>query len=108
MPQIIDLALKTVVTPSGLTEVMAHGGDVSGVVKKIVSKQAGKLGGLGALTGGGGSDSGGGGLLGGLLGGDNKKGIGGLLGGLLSNKKVREAVGDKLGDADGWQEKIRS
>ena len=100
MPQIIDLALKSVVTPRGLTEVMAHGGDVSGAVKKIVSNQIGKMGGLGALTGGGGGSDDGGGLLGGLLGGgENKKGIGGLLGGLLGNKKVREYAGDKLGGA---------
>jgi hypothetical protein len=100
MPQIIDLALKTVVTPKGLAEVMAHGGDVSSTVSRIVSKQLGKLGGLGALTSGGeGSDSGGG-LLGGLLGG-GKKGGGGLLGGLLGNKQVRELAGDKLGKVMG-------
>jgi len=101
MPQIIDMAMKTVVTPKGLTEVMAHGGDVSSAVKKIVSKQMGKMGGLGALTGGGGKSGGGGGLLGGLLGGGDKKGIGGMLGGLLGNKKVREFAGDKMGKAMG-------
>jgi len=97
MPQIIDMAMKTVVTPRGLTQVMAHGGDVSSAVKKIVSKQVGKMGGLGALTGGGG----GGGLLGGLPGGDAKKGIGGMLGGLLGNKKVRDFAGDKIGNVMG-------
>ncbi len=101
MPQIIDMAMKTVVTPKGLTEVMAHGGDVSSAVTKIVSKQMGKMGGLGALTGGGGKSGGGGGLLGGLLGGGDKKGIGGMLGGLLGNKKVREFAGDKMGKAMG-------
>ena len=101
MPQIVDLALKNVVTPRGLTEVMAHGGDVSGAVKKIVSRQIGKMGGLGALTraaGHGGGSSGGGGLLGGLLGGgDAAKGVGGLLGGLVGSKKVREMAGSQLG-----------
>ncbi|MCF6200032.1 MAG: DUF2939 domain-containing protein [Hyphomicrobiaceae bacterium] len=101
MPQIIDMAMKTVVTPKGLSQVMAHGGDVSSAVKKIVSKQVGKLGGLGALTGGGSGNSGGGGLLGGLLGGDSQKGIGGMLGGLLGNKKVRELAGDKIGGVMG-------
>ncbi len=95
MPQIIDAALKAVVTPKGLAQVMAHGGDVSSAVSEIVSKQAGKLGGLGALAGGG--DSGGGGMLGKLLGGGDKGGSGGILGGLLGNKKVREMAGDKLG-----------
>ena len=98
MPQIVDAAMKTIVTPKGLAQVMAHGGDVSSAVSEIVSKQAGKLGGLGALAGGGDGGSGGGGLLGGLLGGgDNKSGAGGILGGLLGNKKVREMAGDKLG-----------
>ncbi len=109
MPQIIDMAMKTVVTPKGLTEVMAHGGDVSSAVKKIVSKQMGKMGGLGALTGGdGGTSGGGGGLLGGLLGGGDKKGIGGMLGGLLGNKKVREIAGDKMGKAMGGMGKSGS
>ncbi len=96
MPQIIDAALKAVVTPAGLAQVMAHGGDVSSAVSEIVSKQAGKLGGLGALAGGGNS-GGGGGLLGGLLGGNSDSGAGGLLGGLLGNKKVREMAGEKIG-----------
>ena len=109
MPQIIDLALKTVVTPKGLTEVMAHGGDVSATVKKIVSSQMGKLGGLGALTGGGGHSGGGGDLLGGLMGGgDAKKGVGGLLGGLLGNKKVREMAGDQIGKVMGGMRKSDS
>lgn len=98
MPQIIDMAMKTVVTPKGLAQVMANGGDVSRTVSNIVSKQIGKLGGLGALTsGGGGGSNSGGGLLGGLLGGGEKKGLGGLLGGLLQNEKVREVAGDQLG-----------
>ena len=106
MPQIIDAALKSIVTPQGLAQVMAHGGDVSSAVSEIVSKQAGKLGGLGALTGGGGNSGGGGGILGGLLGGgDGKSGGGGLLGGLLGNKKVRELAGDKLGGALGGMKK---
>ena len=105
MPQIVEAALKAVVTPQGLAQVMAHGGDVSSAVKKIVSKQAGKLGGLAALTGGGDSSGGGGGLLGGLLGGGDKDGGGGLLGGLLGNKQVRELAGDKLGGAIGGLKK---
>jgi len=113
MPQIIDMALKNIVTPSGLAQVMAHGGDVSSAVSSVVSKQMGKLGGLGALTGGGGGDgksAGGGigGLIGGLLGGggsDAKKGVGGLLGGLLGNKKVREIAGDKIGKVMGGMKK---
>ncbi len=108
MPQIVDMAMKTVVTPKGLAQVMAQGGDVSGSVAKIVSSQIGKLGGLGALTGGGSeTGSGGGGLLGGLLGGngDAKKGAGGLLGGLLGNKKVREMAGEKLGGLVGGGKK---
>ncbi len=102
MPQIIDMAMKTIVTPKGLVQVMAHGGDVSSVVNSIVSKQ---MGGLGALTGGGGANANGGGLLGGLLGGGDKKG--GLLGGLLGNDKVRELAGDKLGDAVGGMRKSK-
>ncbi|MCP4932625.1 MAG: DUF2939 domain-containing protein [bacterium] len=93
MPQIIDAALKAVVTPKGLVQVMAHGGDVSSAVSEIVSKQAGTIEGLGALAGG--DDSGG--VLGKLLGGGDKGGVGGILGGLLGNKKVREAAGDKVG-----------
>jgi hypothetical protein len=109
MPQIVDMALKNIVTPSGLAQVMAQGGDVSSAVSSVVSKQIGKLGGLGALTGGGsssGGSSGGGlgGLVGGLLGGkggDAAKGAGGLLGGLLGNKKVREMAGEGLGKLGG-------
>ncbi len=106
MPQIVDMAMKAIVTPKGLAQVMAHGGDVSSAVSSVVSKQMGKLGGLGALTGGG-SDAGGGGggLLGGLLGGGDKKGVGGVLGGLLGNEKVREMAGDKIGGVLGGSKK---
>jgi hypothetical protein len=92
-PQITDLALKNIVTPKGLIEIMKHGGDVSKVVSDLVKKHAG---GLGALSGNG--DGGGlGGLIGGLLGDDKDKGgLGGLLGNLAKNEDVRKAAGGAL------------
>jgi Protein of unknown function (DUF2939) len=105
MPQIIDLAMNVVVTPKGLAELMAHGGDVSKVVENIVSKQMGKLGGLEALTDGGSDSGGGGGLLGQLLSGDQKKEVGGLLGSLLGDKKMRKLLGKKSDQDEGGMNK---
>jgi len=118
-PKIIDMALKNIVTPEGLSEVMAHGGDVSSMVSKMVRKQVGKLGGLGnglggalgGLTGGGDSSSGGGlgGALGGLFGGGKKKGgLGSILGGLAGNKHVRDAAGGALGKVMGGRKRANN
>ena len=96
--QIVDGAVKSVVTAQGLAKVFKAGGDVTGPIKDIVMGQVGKLGGgLSSLTGGGGSGSSGGGLgglLGGLTGGQ-KGGLGGLLGG-LAGKKAKDALGGML------------
>jgi hypothetical protein len=86
-PQIVDVAMQTIVTPKGLIEVMKHGGDVSRTINEVVSRNAG--------------GAGGGGVLGGLLG--NKPGQGGGLGGLLGelakNDQVRDLAGGVLGKA---------
>ncbi len=96
--KIVDSALNSVVTAKGLAKVFKAGGDVTGPIKEMVMGQMGKLGGLGALTGGGGNGGSSGGGLGGLLGGltgGQKSGLGGLLGGFAAKK-----AGGLLGGGD--------
>ncbi len=95
--KIVDGALQNIVTAKGLAKVFKAGGDVTGPIKEMVLGQVGKLGGLGALTGGGSGSSGGGlgGLLGGLTG-KQKGGLGGMLGG-LATKHGGSALGGLLG-----------
>lgn len=62
MPNVVEMALATVVTPESLLRIYREGGDAKTTITKIVSEKMGS-GGLGALAGiAGGKASGGGGL----------------------------------------------
>ena len=87
---IVASALKDYVNAEGATRIFKAGGDLTGVISELISKQVGKL----MAGSSSGQKSGGGFDLGSLMGGmgDKAGGLGGLLG--FGGKIAKSAMGD--------------